>query len=164
MRTKAIAEDSLNAILRALTRPNRLACMVSLSTGLRISDVLNIKTEQLRQERFTVTEMKTGKRRRLRLPQPLRLDCLRISGKVYAFPNRLTEVKPRTRQAVWKDLHRVARLFGLKGGIAAHSFRKTYAVGLRKQGLSASQISKALNHSDPCITALYMYADELALK
>lgn len=164
MRTKAIAEDSLNAILRALTRPNRLACMVSLYTGLRISDVLNIKTEQLRQERFSVVEMKTGKRRRLRLPQQLRLDCLRISGKVYAFPNRLTEVKPRTRQAVWKDLHRVARLFGLKGGIAAHSFRKTYAVTLRKQGLSPARISKALNHSDPCITALYMYADELALK
>ena len=168
MRTTAIKEDSLACVLRALLRPNRLACLVSLETGLRISDVLNIKTEQVqRSNRLTVRDCKTGKRHRVRLTEKLRSELLKISGKVYIFEGRLNTKKPRTRQAVWKDLRRVAKAFGLKGGggvVAPHSFRKTYAVTLRKNGVSLSGIQRALVHSDPATTMLYALADELALK
>ena len=145
-------------------RPNRLACLVSMCTGLRISDVLNLRTEQLQKERFSVVEQKTGKRKFVRLPEKLRIDCLRISGDIFVFPHRLNKWKHRTRQAVWKDLKRVSQIFRLRGAIAPHSMRKTYARTLRAEGFSLAQIQKALNHSDPTVTALYAYADELTLR
>lgn len=164
MRSKAIEKTSLSVILRALMRENRLALEVSLYTGLRISDVLNIKTESLHKDKFVVYEKKTGKRQTIRLPKKLKNELIAISGHLFVFQGRLNSRKPRTRQAVWKDLKRVAKAFRLNGGVSPHSMRKTYAVTLKEMGFSASKIQKALNHSEPCVTALYMYADELALR
>ena len=55
---------SFEHILSALMPPNRLALIVSLCTGLRIDDVLSLKTEQIKKGRFTIKEMKTGKSRK----------------------------------------------------------------------------------------------------
>ena len=131
---------------------------------MRISDVLSLKTEQLQKERFTVTEQKTGKTRRLRLPEKLRRDCLKISGDIFIFPHRTNKWKHRTRQAVWKDLRKASTMLRLKGNASPHSLRKTYARTLRKEGFSLSQIQKALNHSDPTLTVIYALADELAMR
>lgn len=163
MKTNAIKADSLNAVLRLLTPANRLVCLVALATGLRVADVLNIKTENLNKEKFTVTEFKTGKHKTIRLPQALRNRVARQAGHVYAFEGRLSGRKPRTRQAVWKDLHRVAGLLRLRG-VAPHSMRKSYARGLRAEGFTEAQIQKALNHTSPYITYLYSMADEVGLK
>lgn len=163
MRTKAIKQDSLNAILRLLTPENRLACLVALYTGLRISDVLNIKSEQVNKTRFVVQEAKTGKRKTIRLSRQLREKMQLQAGRWYVWPNRLDGKRPRTRQAVWKDLNRVGKMLKLKG-LAPHSMRKTYARGLREQGFSETAIQRALNHSSATITRLYTMADELELK
>lgn len=163
MTTKAIAEDSLNAILRLLTPQNRLVCLASIATGLRVSDVLLFKREQLTKDRFTIYESKTGKKKTVRLPNKLRDKMLGVSGALYVFPHRLNGRKPRTRQAVWKDLNRVARMLHIKG-IAPHSMRKTYARTLRAEGLTEVQIQKALNHSSPIVTKLYSMADEVSLR
>lgn len=163
MKTKAIKEDSLNAVLRLLMPQNRLACLVALATGLRITDVLSLKTEQLRKERFTVFESKTGKKKMVRIPKQIRAKVIAQSGKIYAFENRLSPYKPRTRGAVWKDLNRVSKLLHLKG-IAPHSMRKTYARTLRAEGLTETEIQKALNHSSPVITRIYTMADEVGLR
>lgn len=164
MRSKAIEESTLSVILKAMQRENRLALEVSLYTGLRISDVLSIKTHNLHKSSFVVYEQKTGKRKKIVLPSRLKNELFQICGNVYVFQGRLNGNKPRTRQAVWKDLHRVAGLFRLKGGCSPHSMRKTYAVDLRKMGLTPARIQKALNHTDLCVTALYMYADELQMR
>ncbi len=126
--------------------------------------MLSLKTEQLQQERFTVTEQKTGKKRRIRLPEELRKNCLKISGDIFIFPHRLNKWKHRTRQAVWKDLRKASTMLRLKGNASPHSLRKTYARTLQKEGFSLSQIQKALNHSDPTLTAVYIMADELAMR
>lgn len=163
MRTKAIYTDSLSAILHLLTPENRLACLVSLYTGLRISDVLNIKTKDIWKTRFTVTEQKTGKRKTVRLPGKLKVQLHNIAGKVYVFPHRLDQNRHRTRQAVWKDLHKAARVLRLKG-VAPHSMRKTYARELRREGFTETAIQRALNHSSPTITRLYAMADEVGMR
>lgn len=161
--TKAIAADSMNAILRMLTPTNRLVCLTALATGLRISDVLSIKTEQLHKERFTVQESKTGKNKTVRLPRALRYRLEANAGKFYVFPNRLNGNRHRCRTTVWKDLNKVAKAYRLKG-LAPHSLRKSYARTLRDEGLTLAQIQKAMNHSSPTITKLYALADELSLR
>ena len=69
-RADHIPRDELAHILAALTPANRLALEVSLATGLRIGDVLALKTAKLAQ-RVTVREQKTGKSRRVYFPGDL---------------------------------------------------------------------------------------------
>ena len=164
MRTKAISEKALQVVLGALTPPNRLACKIALATGLRISDVLLLRRSQMSAERFSVQEKKTGKRRIVHLPKQLRQAALAQSGAIYLFPHRLSGLKPRTRQAVWKDLRRAQRLLRLPRGIGTHSMRKSYAKRLLDSGEPLSKIQKRLLHSSDTITAIYAMAEEVHLR
>lgn len=154
-------------VLAALTLENRLAVLVSLYTGLRISDVLNLKTEQIRKQRFSVRELKTGKIRHIRLSNELLDDLLAISGKIYVFSNRLDYRKPRTRQAVYKDLKRACDLLRISKTltISPHTARKIYAVNLRYDDkMDLKKIQGLLNHSSEAVTMIYAMADELTRK
>ncbi|HBC26682.1 MAG TPA: hypothetical protein DC013_04645 [Ruminococcaceae bacterium] len=161
MRADWLEINEFEHLLAALTPPNRLACEVSACTGLRISDVLNLRSDRL-QERFTVRELKTGKTRRVRLPCALLDRLIAQSGKIYVFEGRESYRKPRTRQAVYKDLKRAAKLFRLHGcQISPHSARKIYAVNAYKRTGSLRRVRELLNHTDEAVTVLYAMADEL---
>lgn len=167
MKTDYIHRQELLHLLAALTPPNRLALEISLSTGLRISDVLGIKTEQLlnsKDRRFTVKELKTGKSRRVKLPVELFERALKIAGRFYVFEHRIDRKRPRTRQAVWKDLKRISTLFRLKANIAPHSARKTYAVDSFNRTGSLRSVQKLLNHEDEAVTVIYAMADQMTAK
>lgn len=142
-----------------LTPSNALVCQVSLHTGLRVGDVLNLKKEQIK-PRFWVTEQKTKKRRMVGLPEPLRAAILRQAGKVWAFPGRSGE-RHRTRQAVWKDVKRAAKMFRLDQNVAPHSFRKVYAVDLFEKYGDIKAVQRALNHSNETTTILYACAAQM---
>lgn len=162
IRSDYINIDSFNHILSALMPENRLALLVSLSTGLRIDDVLHLKSEKLLKERFTVKEMKTGKTKRVRLPKALRDELLKRSGRFYVFENRLDPKKPRTRQAVFKDLKRACELFRVKGvNLSPHSARKIYSVEQFGRLGSVKKVQELLNHSNEAVTMLYAMSDEL---
>lgn len=163
MRTDYIRREQAEHLLSALMPQNRLALEVSLSTGLRLGDVLNIKTCQLKQ-RMSVVESKTGKRKTVRLSNELLDELLRRSGNIYAFEHRTDPRKHRTRQAVWKDLKRASKLFRLPSAlnVAPHSMRKIYAVGKFKRTCNIKDVQALLNHSNEAVTWLYVNAELLA--
>lgn len=152
-------------ILAALTPQNRLAIQVSLATGLRISDVLNLRTECLQRARTTVRELKTGKTRRIYLPAQLRDELMHIAGRYYVFEGRLDAKKPRTRQAVYKDLKRAQGILRIKNSqISPHTARKIYAVeALGKYG-NLAKVQELLNHQDEAVTMVYAMADVLTAR
>lgn len=163
MRTDYIRQEMASHLLSALMPHNRLALEVSLATGLRINDVLNLRTCDLKQ-RFTVVESKTGKRKPVRLCNALLDELLRRAGHIYVFEGRTDPRKHRTRQAVWKDLKRASKLFRLPTAInvAPHSMRKIYAVGKYKRTCSIKDVQALLNHSNEAVTWLYVNAELLA--
>lgn len=131
---------------------------VSLHTGLRISDVLDLKTAQLA-SRFWIIEKKTGKHKYVGLPAPLLEDLKANAGETYVFPSRSNPAKPRTRQAVWSDVKRAALAFRLPQNVAPHSFRKAYAVELFNKYGDIEKVRKALNHKNAETTTIYALAD-----
>ena len=159
-------------ILAALTPPNRLVMEICLASGLRVSDALNLRTEQLRSKsaklpnRISVRELKTGKTRRITLPRELFDRLLAQAGKIYVFPGRLDYRKHRSRQAVYKDIRRAARLFRLPEDlrVSPHSARKIYAVGKYQSSGSLQHVKELLNHTDEAVTILYAMADELTAR
>ena len=165
VRSEYIARRELGHLLAALMPHNRLALEVSLATGLRISDVLSIKTQQVIDSadgRLRIREMKTGKYRRVYLSKDLVERMVQLAGKVYVFEHRLNQNKHRTRQAVFKDLRRVADAFRIKEHISPHSCRKVYAVNFyHRCGDDLGRVQKLLNHENEAVTMLYALADVL---
>lgn len=160
MRSDYISDDVMSHILSALTLENRLAVIVSIVTGLRINDVLNLRTNQIK-ERFTITEEKTLKHKLVKLPSELVDELLAIAGKIYVFENRLDARKHRTRQAVYKDIKRASKAFRIKLNVSCHTARKIYAVKQYKRTCSLERVQELLNHSDEAVTIIYALADEL---
>lgn len=159
MTTEYLLDREVGHILAALTPQNALIIETVLQTGLRISDVLELRTEQLRPSMW-VMEKKTGKRHRCGLPGPLLAQILAQAGPVWAFPGS----KPgshKTRQAVWKDVKRAAKAFRFGQNIGTHSFRKVYAVRLMEKYGDIRKVQRAMAHASPSVTAIYAMADEL---
>lgn len=145
-------------MLGLLTYENRLVMRLLLHTGLRISDALALKPEQLKPN-FWVTEQKTGKRRQVGIPEPLLSDLKEAAGEHWVFPGADPH-KHRTRQAVWKDVKRAAEAARLTQNVAPHSARKVYAVELLHKYGDIDRVRRALNHGGVEVTLIYAMADQ----
>lgn len=158
MKTEYLLQKEVERVLDLLTYDNRLVMRVLLHTGLRISDALQLKPEQLKPN-FWITEQKTGKRRQVGLPEPLLSDLLDNSGKWWVFPGTDPR-KHRSRQAVWKDIKRAAGALRLTANAAPHSARKVYAVELLRKYGDIDRVRRALNHGGYAVTMIYAMADK----
>ncbi len=161
MITAYIDKVALDHILAALMPSNALACRVSLATGLRIGDVLQLRPEQLQKQRFTIREEKTGKSRRIHLPKDLWKGLQDHAGKYWVFPGRDPR-KHRTRQAVWADVKRARKAFRMKENVSPHSMRKIAAVEEFRRTGDLKRVQLYLNHDNLAVTMIYAMADVLA--
>lgn len=158
-----VERDTVRVLLALLTVENRLALELSLRCGMRIGDVLATRRQDVENGAWSYREQKTGKRRRVHIGKDLQIELLKICGKVYVFEHRTDWRRHRTRQAVWKDLHRAAKLLKLKGTVSPHSARKVYAVEMyHRSGRDLEKVRRLLNHEDEAVTLLYALADEMS--
>lgn len=160
MTTEYLLNREVGHVLAALTPQNALIMRVVLHTGLRISDVLELRTAQLQPSGWLV-EKKTGKARRYGLPAPLLREIRRQAGEVWAFPSPRNSASHKTRQAVWADVKRAQKAFRLSQNVGTHSFRKVYAVRLLDKYGDIERVRRALNHDSPSVTSIYAMADVL---
>ena len=141
---------------------NALALRVSDATGLRIGDVLAIKTvDLLRGNRVSVRESKTGKKRVVYIPRALYAAVSAQTGEIWAFEGRKGKYTHRTRQAVWADVKRARAAFRIPAHMTPHSARKLYAVRLMRRYGDLGKVQEKLNHSDVAVTMIYAFADVL---
>lgn len=163
VRTTWASPQQMGHILAALMPTNRLIVRLCMATGLRVSDVLELRTADLRR-RQTVRERKTGKARRIQWPAALYEEMELQAGRYWVFEGRTDPRKHRSRQAVWRDIQRAeavfkrSRILGRGQNLGTHTARKCAAVAAyHRGGLPAAQ--RLLQHSDPLITRLYALAD-----
>lgn len=168
MRSEWVDAGIMELILAAMMPANSLAIEVSLATGLRIDDVLALKTETVRRTpRPYVRDSKTGKTHRVYLPRELRERMLAQAGRVYVWEHRTDWTRHRSRQAVYKDMRLAAAVYERNGRLGAHvsphSARKCAAVrAYQRGGLDAA--AALLNHDEghPLVTMVYALADQVA--
>ena len=161
MTTEYLLDREVQRVLAALMPQNALIIETVLQTGLRISDVLELRTAQLKPSMW-VLEKKTGKRHRCGLPQPL-LDRIleQADPQGWAFPSPTKRSQHKTRQAVWRDVKRAAKAFRMAQNVGTHSFRKVYAVRLLERYGDIARVQRAMSHANPSVTAIYCMADSL---
>lgn len=161
MTAEYLLDQELGHVLAALTPANALVCRVCVATGLRVGDVLALRTDQLKPQ-FWITEQKTKKRRRINLKAELLKELKEQAGQIWVFPGARDFTKHRTRQSVWADVRRAAKAFRLPQHVSPHSLRKVWAVDqLARAGGDLRAVQRAMGHSDPNVTALYAMAHQL---
>jgi len=161
MTTEYLLDKELEHVYAALMPANRLVCEICAHTGLRVGDVVALKTDQLSRQ-FWVREAKTGKRRRVNLTEDLLKRIKAQAGRLWAFPGARDPRKHRTRQAVWADVKRAARAFRLPQNVAPHSLRKVYAIHVLENSKgNVEKVKRALNHDDIATTMIYCMALQL---
>jgi len=126
--------------------------LLGVSTGLRISDLLALRVEDVG-ENFQVVESKTKKIREIHLPKNIwrnlkdYIDFRGLEGSDKLFPT--------TRQTV----HKYFALYGHEKGIRSvgtHSMRVTYAWNVYRRSTCLLAVKKAMNHKYISTTILYL--------
>lgn len=167
MRSSWINDEQMRAVLAALMPTNRLVVECCLYSGLRISDVLELRTAKLK-KRMCIRERKTGKSRRITWPDRLLHEMQQCAGTVWVFEHRSDPERHRSRCTVYQDLKRAQSIFQRSGvlpkaaQVSPHTARKIAAVRAYHHG-GYEEARQLLNH-DPAhagTTLLYALADQM---
>lgn len=159
MRADYIKPSVYTRIYHLMEYENALALRLSLETGLRIGDCLALRPEDIDGCVISYTAQKTGKRGKKKISADLAKRLRKISDKNFVFVGRFGD-KPRTRQAVWKDVKKASKALKISENLSPHSARKTYAVEeFHEKGFK--EVQKELQHDRAETTMLYAYSDIL---
>lgn len=162
MKSDYIKLSVYNRIFNYMQYENALCLRLCLETGLRVGDALKVKAEDIDGRTISYVAEKTGKAGKKVITQRLANDLKRLAGgSGYCFKGRFGGKKHRTRQAVWNDVKKAAKLAGIPANVSPHSTRKTYAVGLyHDKGIIATE--QELQHDRLDTTLLYAFSDMLS--
>ena len=163
--------DAMNLIRKLAKDENfKMSLLIALGcfTGLRISDILALRWEQiLSTEEFTIIEKKTGKKRVLRLNSQLQQhiqECYEHIKPISVKSPILVSQKGTvfTIQRINVILKEIKRKYRLKvKNFSCHSLRKTfgrqvYNMNSENSELALVKLMELFNHSSIAITKRYL--------
>jgi len=139
---------------------NYMLFILGINSGLRISDILQLKVSDTKRDYFNVIEKKTKKPRRIEMTPQLKRELKQyVEGKEeyeYLFKSREGVNKPISRSSAYKILNKAAVEVGLDENIGTHTLRKTFGYHFYKQTKDVALLQEILNHSSPKITLRYI--------
>lgn len=151
--------ESIKRKLKSRNDRNYILLMTGLYTALRISDILRIRVEDVRNDYLNIREKKTSKLRRVYLHPELKkaLKDYIIDKEPYEFlfKSREGENRPITRAMAYLILNEVAEEVGIDS-IGTHSLRKTFGYWVYKDTKDVAALQKLFNHSSPEETLRYI--------
>ncbi len=162
-------------VLRLLDAPDPLTlrglrdrAMLSLTyaSGLRASELVNLKLSDLDLQRGVVSAFGKGKKRRLVPIGDIAMNHLQEylqarSGHAKLKSARIVFANPRglamTRQAFWKIVGRYARAAGIRGATYPHRLRHSFATHLLAGGADLRSVQTMLGHVSISTTEIYTH-------
>ena len=136
--------------------------VIGLNTGLRIGDILSLRTADIRgKSHVTLTEKKTGKNKRFLINEQLKkeidsyIDSAGLTDDDYIIVSRKGENKPITRIQAYRVLSDAAGELDL-AEIGTHTMRKTFGYWHYKTYKDVAILQDIFNHSAPSITLKYI--------
>ena len=144
----------------------KFALLISIGgyLGLRITDLLNLKWNQLlHQTQLEITEKKTGKQRKLTIHPELQEILQRLyrnqDTAEYIFVNRYGD-KPINVQYVNRKLKAIMQTYAIKGRYSSHFMRKTLGRRIWNQNNCSEKalmlLGQLFNHSSIQTTKIYL--------
>lgn len=144
------------------------------ATGLRVSELVSLKTNDLNLQSGYVVVMGKGSKERYVPVGSVAIEALDeflngfrpslIKGKTSKFVFVSTGGKPITRQSFWNYLKRVALAAGIKKNISPHVLRHSFATHLLENGADLRSVQMMLGHADISTTQIYTHVTRDRLK
>jgi integrase/recombinase XerD len=177
---KTLSEDEVDELLRApntdepLGHRDRAMLELLYATGLRVTELINIKQSQINFNQGVLRIVGKGDRERL---IPLgeeaqrwikdfingpRMEILLERQTDYLFPTRRGD--RMTRQAFWHIIKRYAEKAGVRQKMSPHSLRHAFATHLLNRGADLRVVQMLLGHSDLSTTQIYTHVARERLK
>jgi integrase len=133
--------------------------LLGINTGLRVSDLLNLKIKDLKgKKKITVKEGKTDKPRTIQLNNiydEINDYIKTLEGAEWVFPSRKGD-KAISRIQAYRQLNKASEMVDMPDGIGTHTMRKTFGYWYYKQTKDVAKLQIILNHSHPRITLKYI--------
>ena len=134
--------------------------ILAINTGLRISDLINLKFEDVRGETLKLVEKKTNKARQIKLNDNIRNALKFFPSESHGFLFMSQKSCPYTRQSLNRMLKEVFNREAKSLNVSSHSLRKSFG---RKVYESHGESERALtflselfNHSSQSLTRKYL--------
>ncbi len=157
-----LSEDEMQKMLgRAQNIKHRCMMFMLYSAGLRISELLNLKWQDIDEDR-NVIYIRGGKGRkdRITLLSKLALDFLRYYQTLYHSKEWLFEgpeggqYSPRS---VNQFIHKYSKQAGICKRVSAHTLRHSFATHLLERGTDLRYIQTLLGHESSMTTERYTH-------
>ena len=177
---KTLTEDEVEALLNApntdepLGHRDRAMLELLYATGLRVSELINLRQSQINFNQGVLRIIGKGDRERL---IPLgdesqrwlrdfingpRMEILLERQTDFLFPTR--RGNRMTRQAFWHIIKRYAEKAGIRRKLSPHSLRPAFATHLLNRGADLRVVQLLLGHSDLSTTQIYTHVARERLK
>lgn len=146
-----------------------LIFVIGIYTGLRISDILNLKVVDVKNKVETnIVEIKTNKRRILNLRNVtnqiiIYLEQEHDGESEWLFPSPRDNCRPLATHQYYKIMQKVADNLGLDY-VGTHSMRKTFGYMFYQQYKDLPTLMRILNHSSQQITLRYIGIEDEEIK
>ena len=168
-------EALLNAPDTTTAEGLRDAAMLELlyATGLRVSELIRVRLEDLEMEAgFLRTIGKGSKERIVPFGDRARDAILAFVEKGRGEFNTKNDPhlflsrrgRPMTRQSFWMKIVRYARLAGVTSHISPHVLRHSFATHLLENGADLRSVQMMLGHSDISTTQIYTHVTRSRLQ
>lgn len=157
LRTKEEIEDMKWSLRKWCNERDYILFIIGINSGLRISDLLKLKTEDLKgKKRIKIQEKKTKK------PRTIYLDSIYDEVQSYIaentsewlFPSRQGN-NPISSTQAYRQLVKAGNMVDLDY-IGTHTMRKTFGFWHYKQYGNLALLQGILNHSSSEITLRYI--------
>ena len=177
---KSLSEEEVESLLHApatddpLGFRDRTMLEVLYATGLRVTELINLRYPQVNLNQGVVRIKGKGNRERLiplgeqsidwlkRFTEGPRGEILLERQTDYLFPTRRGE--RMTRQAFWHIIKRYARAAGVEKDLSPHTLRHAFATHLLNHGADLRVVQMLLGHSDLSTTQIYTHVARERLK
>lgn len=176
---KSLNEEDINKLLDIELNDKfdyRNKAMIELlyATGLRISELINLKITNINFDQDYVKTMGKGSKERI-IPigdyakyylkiyiDLYRNDFLKNKESEYIFISN--HGKKMTRQTFFLLLKKIAKEKGIKTDFSPHTLRHSFATHLLKYGADLRSIQELLGHSSISTTQIYTHVENEKLK
>lgn len=162
--------DTIKKVLLAKSTRDYCLFTLGINSGLRISDLLNLRIHHVVDEngkirnRITLREKKTNKSKdfpisdvaRKAINEYLKTREFTPDEPFFLSKKQHNGKAPLQRDQAYKIINNAARDIGITEKIGTHTLRKTFGYHAYRSGASIEIIQKLFNHSSPSITLRYI--------
>lgn len=150
----------ISIYLKQTNKRNYIMFMIGIYSGLRISDILQLKVKDIKnKDTISIREKKTKKQKIFTinpiLKKEIKIYCADKDLNEYIVKSREGKNKPITREMAYKILSDIGELFNLPN-LGTHTLRKTFGYHHYMQYKDVVLLQNIFNHSSPSITLHYI--------